>query len=254
VPKLLVQNNTVAVIQVADRNPNGLDLDLGDVLKKAKKKRRDKGKSELAHSGALAKASKIAFGMPPSPRRAIPDGRSLKMDGSYDVITPCRPEAPARGTSFEELVYRQDLNEVYLLLDFISGRPDKRLSDLDNKISDPQSDDKHRMSSAEIIARVSEMRYPPDPPARERATDAAFLLELKDCLNWMAYPARGLTIAYTTMFAEGGHVSANAIWNAVLGILGRRLAGSTGAAAEPSRVHMAQLAFRDWSPSPRISG
>ena len=26
-------------------------------------------------------------------------------------------------TSFEELVYRQDLNEVYLLLDFISGRP-----------------------------------------------------------------------------------------------------------------------------------
>jgi len=35
VPKLLVQNNTVAVIQVADGNPNGLDLDLGDVLKKA---------------------------------------------------------------------------------------------------------------------------------------------------------------------------------------------------------------------------
>jgi len=165
------------------------------------------------------------------------------MDGSYDVITPYRLEAPARGTSFEELVYRQDLNEVYLLLDFISGRPDKRLSDLDNKISDPESDDKHRMSSAEIIARVSEMRYPPDPPARERATDAAFLLELKDCLNWMAYPARGLTIAYTTMFAEGGHVSANAIWNAVLGILGRRPSGSTGAAAEPSRVQMAQLAF-----------
>jgi hypothetical protein len=166
----------------------------------------------------------------------------LEMDGAYDVRMSRQPDA-TRGTSFEELVYRQDLNEVYLLLDFISGRPDKRLSDLDNQISDPQSNNKDRMSSPEIIARVSKLRYPPDRPARERATDAAFLLELKDCLNWMAYPARGLTIAYTTMFAETGPGSGNTIWNAVIGILGRRRSGSTEVAAEPTRVQMAQLAF-----------
>jgi hypothetical protein len=149
------------------------------------------------------------------------------------------PKAAVSETSFEEFVYRQHLNEVYLLLDFISGRPDKRLSDLDNKISDPHSRNKHPMSSAEIVARVTKMRHPPDPHARERAADAAFLLELKDRLNWLAYPARGLTIAYTTMFAEGGHTSANTIWNAVTGKVGRQ----PSATAEPTRVEMAQLAF-----------
>src|SRR5215471_17073717 len=109
-------------------------------------------------------------------------------DARDSVSIPGPPAGPAP-TSFEELVYRQDLNEVYLLLDFISGRPDKRLSDLDNKFADPHSNNKDRLSSAEIIARVSEMRYPPDGPRRDRATDAAFLLELKDCLNSMAYPA-----------------------------------------------------------------
>jgi hypothetical protein len=46
------------------------------------------------------------------------------------------------------------------------------------------------------------MRYPPPSQSGERAKEAAFLLEVKDWLNWLAYPARGLTIAYTTMFSE----------------------------------------------------
>ena len=167
------------------------------------------------------------------------------MDGSYDIVTPRQPESATPG-SFEELVYRQDLNEVYLLLDFISGRPDKRLSDLDNKISDPQSDNKQCMSAAAIIARVSEMRYPPDRPARERATDAAFLLELKDCLNWLAYPARGLTIAYTTMFAEGGHASANPIWNSFIGILGRRRSVRRAGCSSMAIIRHPGLKSRRW--------
>ena len=88
-------------------------------------------------------------------------------------------------TSFEELVYRQDLNEVFLLLDFISGRPDKRLSDLDNKIAGSHKGDKLR--SPEIIARVSRMRYPLHAENGERAKEAALLLKMKDWLNWMAY-------------------------------------------------------------------
>jgi hypothetical protein len=163
------------------------------------------------------------------------------MTATDDAKTPGQPAE----TRFEELVYRQDLNEVYLLLDFISGRPDKRLSDLDHKISDPHSNTKDRMSPAEIIARVSEMRYPPDRPAREKAADAAFLLELKDCLNSMAYPARGLTIAYTTMFTEGGHGLGHAIRNSLARIFGRRRSGSLspGETATPTRVQMAHLAF-----------
>ena len=77
------------------------------------------------------------------------------MAAGYDIKPTGQPAAAAAETSFEELVDRQDLNEVYLLLDFISRRPDKRLSDLNNKISDPHSNNKDRLSSGEIIARVS---------------------------------------------------------------------------------------------------
>jgi hypothetical protein len=163
----------------------------------------------------------------------------MSSDATHDVKISSQPGSARAETSFEELIYRQDLNEVYLLLDFISGRPDKRLSDLDNKISDPHSNNADKMSSAEIIARVSELRYPPDRPAGERATDAAFLLELKDLLNWMAQPARGLTIAYTTMFTEGSRGFGHMIWNGVAGILGRQRSET----ATPTRVQMAQRAF-----------
>jgi hypothetical protein len=109
-----------------------------------------------------------------------------------------------------------------LLLDFISGRPDKRLSDLDNKIFGSRCGDKGKLGSAEIIARVSNMRYPPRRPEQERASEAAFLLELKDWLNWMAYPARGLTIAYTTMFTEGSGGLGHGLWNGLVRIFHRR--------------------------------
>ncbi len=78
-------------------------------------------------------------------------------------------------TNFERLIFRQELNEVYLLLDFISGRPDKHLSDLDDKISNPE-DGKSKLSLTEIVARVSAMRYPPAPLEAKKARDAAFLL------------------------------------------------------------------------------
>src|SRR5215471_13042777 len=112
--------------------------------------------------------------------------------------TPRQPESGLAETSYEDLVYRQELSEVFLLLDFISGRPDKRLSDLDNKIAGWHNGDKDKLRSAEIIARVSRMPYPAHAQNGERAKEAAFLLQAKDWLNWLAYPARGLTIAYTT--------------------------------------------------------
>jgi hypothetical protein len=164
-------------------------------------------------------------------------------DARDSVSTVGPPVSGPAATSFEELVYRQDLNEVYLLLDFISGRPDKRLSDLDNKISGSERGDKGKLGSAEIIARVSNMRYPPYRPEQERASEAAFLLELKDWLNWMAYPARGLTIAYTTMFTEGSGGLGHGLWNGLVRIFHRRTDGLSPGETQSSRIAMAQLAF-----------
>ena len=175
-----------------------------------------------------------------------PDMNIAGQPGSGDVgngvNTPGHPGSGPAETSFEGLVYRQDLNEVYLLMDFISGRPDKRLSDLDNKIPGSQCGDKDKLSSAEIIARISKMRYPPHRPAGERASEAAFLLELKDWLNWMAYPARGLTIAYTTMFTEGSSGLGHGLWNRFIGI-DRRSGLLSRGETRSSRVEMAHFAF-----------
>lgn len=102
---------------------------------------------------------------------------------------------------YDELVFKQDLSEVYLLLDFISGRPDKQFSELNDRIVDPADvGGQKKLSASEIIRRVSRLRYPPPDAPDEKAQQAAFLLLVKDALNGIAHPARGMTIAYTTMF------------------------------------------------------
>lgn len=137
-------------------------------------------------------------------------------------------------TGFNRLLFEQELNEVYLLLDFVSGRPDKHLSSLNDIVSNPYYKEKpsdedarkdkgnsniaqplniaqpetmrytdcERLSSSQAIELVCSLKYPPeqDQTESDRGKDAAFLLLLKDALNGVAFPARGLTIAYTTMF------------------------------------------------------
>jgi hypothetical protein len=103
--------------------------------------------------------------------------------------------------TFDELVFKRELNEVYLLLDFISGRQDRHVWDLDNKIPDPDDTSK-LLSPFDAIERVCLLRYPPSGSIRADARNAAFLLFVRDLLNSIAYPARGLTIAYTYIFTE----------------------------------------------------
>ncbi|WP_156634179.1 hypothetical protein [Methylobacterium sp. Leaf113] len=110
-------------------------------------------------------------------------------------------------TNFDKLVFGQDLAEVTLLLDFISGRRDIKLAELDGRFYN-DANPKVALTTAEVIRKVSELKYPPQKPPREKSEDAAFLLLLKDALNSIAYPARGLTIAYTTMFMEEGKYAA----------------------------------------------
>jgi hypothetical protein len=62
----------------------------------------------------------------------------------------------------DELIFHQDLNEVYLLMDFVSGRSDRSLSTL--KITDPGTD--KELSASETVEAISQMRYPPDSSKR----------------------------------------------------------------------------------------
>lgn len=121
------------------------------------------------------------------------------------------------GSPAEQLILQRDLNEALLLMDFISGRPDVHIWDIgdikypvradsptrgDN--ADRGGNDASTLPPIEVIRRICAMRYPPETNQclAERADNSALLLCVKDKLNSIAYPANGLTIAYTYMFLE----------------------------------------------------
>jgi hypothetical protein len=128
-------------------------------------------------------------------------------DNSSDAApsTPtAEPQPPAVDPNtpekrFDEALFRRDLDEVHLLIDFLSGRPDKNLSKLE--MLDPRNRNK-KIFSDEIVERISRMRYP-QREASPTAQDVSFLLLAKDHLTALAAPARGLTIAFTAMFVSG---------------------------------------------------
>jgi hypothetical protein len=97
----------------------------------------------------------------------------------------------------EELIFKQDLNEVHLLIDFVTGRADRSLSTL--SMPDPGNPAK-TLTSGEVIKAIAEMRYPPKGTDAVNARNAAILLVAKDQLSALATPATGLTIAYTRLF------------------------------------------------------
>jgi hypothetical protein len=110
----------------------------------------------------------------------------------------------------DALIFAQELNEVYLLIDYVSGRADRALSTL--TVPNPnkgQPGEPDMLSSGEVVKRLTAMRYPPDPNTPvANAQNAAILLLAKDALTAMADPARGFTIAYTKLFADAETTSA----------------------------------------------
>ncbi len=105
-----------------------------------------------------------------------------------------------RDQELQEEMFRRDLNEVHLLMDFISGRSDKSLTDLKD-VPSSAAGAKGNLTAQEVVRRVCLIRFPPEGTPEERADQAELLLLAKDRLNALAYPARGLTIAFTSMFA-----------------------------------------------------
>ena len=118
----------------------------------------------------------------------------------------------------EELIFKQDLNEIHLLIDFVSGRADRSLTTL--TMPNP-SKPGETMTSGQIVESISKMRYPPPEETPViNAQNAAILLMAKDRLSALAAPARGLTIAYTTMFIDAE--SGRSIWSRLRRWFGNR--------------------------------
>ena len=100
-----------------------------------------------------------------------------------------------------ELFYR-DLSEVHLLIDFVSGRTDRSLMGLkDIVISDAKGKPMPALPPQRVIEEICKISYPPEGSRAATAHQAAFMLLVKDRLNYLASPARGLTVAFTSMFA-----------------------------------------------------
>jgi hypothetical protein len=168
------------------------------------------------------------------------------------------PEDPAKQREpvpkhILDFIFVRELSEVYLLMDHVSGRWDKCITDTD------------------LVKSVCEIGWPPVGTQVEQAAQAATLLSAKDKLNRAAKPASGATIAFTLLVAgEDGvdhsrRVSASSsLWRRLLGQIGmsRRLDDSRGpsldddsspppppplndavSSAPPSRLSLARLAF-----------
>jgi hypothetical protein len=116
---------------------------------------------------------------------------------------PPPPRSPEE-RELDALIFWSDLNETYLLLDFVSGRPDRNFDAL--TVVNPRNA-RQVWHSGEVISEIAKIRYPPEP--NPRAQEAAVLLAAKDQLSRLADPARALTIAYTEMFV---HAETDAFW------------------------------------------
>jgi hypothetical protein len=116
---------------------------------------------------------------------------------------PAGPRPSQHDRAIDEVLFKRELDEVYLLMDFVSGRPDKELSSLSvpdpRQSSDPSQPAKN-LTPQQVVARLALVRYPPNKTWEQNADDAALLMLAKDCLTGLASPARGITIAYTVLF------------------------------------------------------
>ena len=101
--------------------------------------------------------------------------------GGIDTSRPSHEEQ-----LIDELIFKQELNEVHMLIDFVSGRTDRSLRDL----SIPHRDDPTKtMGSGDIMKSIAEMRYPPTGTRTANARNAFILLLAREQLSALAAPA-----------------------------------------------------------------
>ena len=98
--------------------------------------------------------------------------------GTTDVVTQDHTD------QIQDFIFARELAEVYLLLDHLSGRSDKTLTNV---------------LSQQNIKEICEICWPPRGTIIEQAAQAAALIVTKDALNTAAKPANSASIAFTLM-------------------------------------------------------
>jgi hypothetical protein len=93
----------------------------------------------------------------------------------------------------QDFIFARELAEVYLLLDYLSGRSDKSLT---AAIGDGKPE-----AGRIWIEDICKIGWPPKGSVVEQGAQAATLLLAKDRLNAVAKPANGASIVFTLMVA-----------------------------------------------------
>jgi hypothetical protein len=133
----------------------------------------------------------------------------------------------------DAMTFDGDVKEVFLLIDHISGRSEKSLKDIDTTgielptlqngpvteavivapaVPDAKASTSDKPPVSDVLHRLCQIGYPSNPDATTKAHKAAFVLMLKDRLNELADPARGITVAYTTMFVSATYSCSFVPW------------------------------------------
>src|SRR3954447_6594348 len=117
----------------------------------------------------------------------------VTMAGQDDGL---REHVPER---MQDFIFQRELSEVYLLLDYLSGRSNQSLATA-------LADEKGGKVSIEELCEIS---WPPQGSKPEQAKQAAKLLLAKDKLNTAAKPASGASIAFTLLVAGDDDLAGN---------------------------------------------
>jgi hypothetical protein len=167
------------------------------------------------------------------------------MDGETGIAVPRPPHRPRSPSPIDEreALIERDLNDVYLLMDHLSGRPDISISDLTvHNPADPAN-------PLPLIEEVCKIRWPLPEEQFAHAKQATILFKARDKLNQIAAPASGATIAYTILVL-GGAVGGLRGWLSTWLRFIRppdnaRSRTDLARAAYPNLVHSA-ASFRSW--------
>jgi hypothetical protein len=155
---------------------------------------------------------------------------------------PHRRPDPSAMDEREALIER-DLNDVYLLMDHLSGRNDRCISDI--TMPNPAEPTKPLL----LIDEVCKIRWPLPQEQIAHSSQAAMLFKARDKLNQLANPASGATIAYTILVLAGNESGLRGWLSRWLRFVRppetNRSRTDLARAAYPNLVHSA-ASFRRW--------
>lgn len=91
-------------------------------------------------------------------------------------------------------IFSQQLWEVQLLIDFLSGNPTRRLPD--------EASAEAAGLPRDWVEQVCQITWPPSESAGSQADQEALLVRVKDYLNALATPANGFSVAFTLLVTQ----------------------------------------------------